>query len=286
MKWSHLPPEYASFIGPRCRKLGVFSSDRWVGGIESDISTVITFEVIDKYLALNGMLGFFITGTVFTNESSEGLRQFTIRDGAVRCAVCSVDDFTAISPFDGVSNRPTFLLIQRDAATEFPVPYRLWSTPSTKRARIRWFSSAAAFLDQAKREDREARPVPGGNGARPWLIGTKAEHMTFAKVFSAGAAVYSARKGVTTDRNGIFWARLLGESSSDSIRVQNAAHIGRTKDIATKTALVEVEHLFPLLRGRGVAPFDAQPEAELRIIVPQRGMHGDPDLPISGPKTF
>jgi hypothetical protein len=44
--------------------------------------------------------------------------------------------------------------------------------------------------------------------------------------------------------------------------------------------------VFPLLRGRGVAPFCAVPEEELRIVVPQRGMHGDPDLADKYPLTY
>jgi len=93
VKWSHLPPEYAAFIKPRCLSLGVFSQDVWVGGIESDISTVITYESIEKWLAPNGVLAFFITGTVFTNPSSQGFRRFKLRNSAVSVRVERVEDF-------------------------------------------------------------------------------------------------------------------------------------------------------------------------------------------------
>ena len=65
VKWSHLPPDYAAFIQPQCRRLGVFSDAVWVGGIEADISTVITYEAVRKWLAPGGRLGFLITGPVF-----------------------------------------------------------------------------------------------------------------------------------------------------------------------------------------------------------------------------
>jgi hypothetical protein len=68
--------------------------------------------------------------------------------------------------------------------------------------------------------------------------------------------------------------------------IQNAADIGRTKGIPQITASVELEHVFPLLRGRGVTPFNAVPEASLRILVPQRDMNGDPELPMTSPHTF
>ena len=90
VKWSHLPPTYAEFIKPLCQAMNVFSEDRYVGGIESDISTVITFRAIIKWLAPSGKLGFFITATVFSNESSQGFRRFEDEDGSPISAVLCV----------------------------------------------------------------------------------------------------------------------------------------------------------------------------------------------------
>jgi hypothetical protein len=104
VKWSHLPPAYAEFIKPLCQAMNVFSEDRYVGGIESDISTVITFQAIRKWLAPAGKLGFFITATVFSNESSQGFRRFEDDDGNPIAAVLRVEDFKTLAPFDGVTN--------------------------------------------------------------------------------------------------------------------------------------------------------------------------------------
>lgn len=283
VKWSHLPPEYANFIGPKCRSMGVFSSDKWVGGIESDISTVITFEAIRKYLLDGGRLGFFITGSVFTNESSEGFRQFSVADGKITGSVEVVEDYTPILPFEGVSNNPSFLVVRRGKQTTFPVTYRVWSAYDDQGKKIRQFSSAKEFKLLASAKNLLAQPVPGGGTTRPWIIGTDAEQKIFEKVFGASSQIYTARKGVTTDRNGIFWIELIQRNGSE-VTIRNAATVGKTKGIPTKKAVVEDKHVFPLLRGRGVKPFSAIPD-DLRIIVPQRGMHGDVDLPISAPKT-
>lgn len=285
VKWSHLPPDYAALIKPHCLALGVFSSDRWVGGIESDLSTVITYEVIDKYLKPAGKLGFFITGTVFTNESSEGFRQFSLYDGKLTCEVLLVEDFTAIAPFDGVTNRPAFLVVRRNGHTQFPVSYRRWSARGSKGETLRYFHSAQEFQQLATPTDLLAAPVPGG-GARPWLIGTAAQHDVFVRVFSSSAQHYAARKGVTTDRNGIFWLHVVKAAGPELVIIANAAGIGRTKGIAAKQSVVEASHIFPLLRGRGVRPFRASPDPDLHILVPQRGMHGDPDLALHSPQTF
>lgn len=283
VKWSHLPPEYAKFIGPKCRTMGVFSSDKWVGGIESDISTVITFETIDKYLADGGKLGFFITGSVFTNESSEGFRQFSIRDGHVTCSVELVEDYTPILPFEGVSNNPTFLVVRRGSNTAFPITYRVWSAFDAQGKKIRSFNNSAEFQSNADSVDFLAQPVPGGGGARPWIVGSAADQKIFEKVFGPSSLVYAARKGVTTDRNGIFWVE-IADAGRHEVLIRNAANVGKTKGIPARKAIIEKEHVFPLLRGRGVSPFVATPD-ELKIIVPQRGMHGDPELVLTAPKT-
>lgn len=287
VKWSNLPKDYAQSIQKHCRGLGVFSTDKWVGGIESDISTVITYQAVKHYLARDGQLGFFLPGSVFTTESSAGFRRFSIDNGSLECRVLLVEDYQEIKPFDGVSNHPTFLMLKRDAATEFPIPYRTWLPDPTVGSNQRTFASAEQFRNATKRIDGIAIPVPGGDGTRPWLVGSTQDQAVFSKVFAATAKPeYKARKGITTDRNGIFWVHATSEVSAGLITVRNAADIGKTKGIPQITAMVESEHIFPLLRGRGVAPFNAVPEADLRILVPQRGMHGDPDLPTASPHTF
>ncbi|MGJ7488764.1 N-6 DNA methylase [Variovorax sp. ZT4R33] len=286
VKWSNLPKDYAHSIQEHCRGLGVFSTDKWVGGIESDISTVITYQAVKHYLARDGRLGFFLPGSVFTTESSAGFRKFSIDNGRLACKVLLVEDYQDIRPFDGVSNHPTFLMIQRDAMSTFPVPYRSWAV-GEGAANQRTYASAEQFRLITQCVEGIAVPVPGGDGTRPWPVGSVQEQAVFAKVFAAGAKPeYKARKGITTDRNGIFWVHATGQCGSGMVTVQNAADIGKTKGIPQVTGNVESEHLFPLLRGRGVAPFNAVPEPELRILVPQRGMHGDPDLPAAFPNTF
>lgn len=287
VKWSNLPKDYAQTIQRHCRGLGVFSKDKWVGGIESDISTVITYQAVKHYLAPNGRLGFFLPGSVFTTESSAGFRRFSVDNGSLPCRVLLVEDYKDIRPFDGVSNHPTFLLMQRDTPTAFPVPYQSWTMGKGNFAGQRTYASAEAFRSTAQRIDGTAVPVPGGDGTRPWLIGSAQEQAVFSTVFAVGAKPeYKARKGITTDRNGIFWVHAVGAVGPELVTVRNAADIGKTKDIPQITATVESEHLFPLLRGRGVAPFNAVPEADLCILVPQRGMHGDPDLPAASPHTY
>lgn len=286
VKWSNLPEEYTRAIQDECRRLGVFSSNTWVGGIESDISTVVTYQAIYRYLAPSGRLGFFLPGSVFTTPSSAGFRKFSVGPEGIECKVLLVEDFDEVKPFDGVTNLPRFLAIQRNATTIFPVIYRKWIPADVPASKLRLSNDAESFRRSARYVDCIALPVPGGDSGRPWLVGSARDQAIYSKIFSGKDRMYQARKGVTADRNGVFWVSEISPRDEKTVTVRNAASIGKTKGIPEITAPIEKEHLFPLLRGQGVKPFCAAPEKELRIIVPQRGMHGDPDLPINAPFTF
>ena len=87
--------------------------------------------------------------------------------------------------------------------------------------------------------------------------------------------------------NGIFFVRVLeNDKASGLCQIENDPTLGKREDVARVRASVEAEHLFPLLRGRGVAAFKAQPDPDYVVLVPQRGMHGDPDLPGDFPAAF
>ena len=286
IKWSNLPAEYTKTIKKSCSELGVFSNDKWVGGIESDISTVITYQAINHYLKDSGVLGFFLPGSVFTTPSSAGFRRFLVGPDKVECKVILVEDYDLIRPFDGVSNLPRFLVVKKRDSTNYPIPYRKWGPGDASLAKIRKAPRASDFKSSAVFQDFQAIPVYGDDNDRPWLIGTKEEHIIFTKIFSSNQPLYTARKGVTADRNGIFWVYELEHTNDSLVLVENAADIGRTTGLPKITALIEDEHLFPLLRGRNVQPFDASPDEKLRIIMPQRGMHGNPNLMTEFPRTF
>lgn len=284
VKWSHLPPEYATFIQPHCRSLGVFSDDVWVGGIEADISTVITYEAVRKWLAPSGRLGFLITGTVFKNQSSQGFRRFTLPAKGIRCRVIEAHDFQQVRPFENANNHPVLFVIERDADLVYPVPYTFWRLPQAARREA--FATTEAFVGAAAREDLMARPVPGTD-AGPWLVGTAVEHTLWPHIFrkpKSPPPVYQARKGVTTDMNGVFFVKVL-DADKTTAKIQNDPTAGRRANIAKITRVVEGTHVFPILRGEDVGVFRAVPADNQAILVPQRGMHGDPDLAATAPKT-
>jgi Putative RNA methylase family UPF0020 len=287
VKWSHLPPAYAEFIKPLCRAMNVFSKDRYVGGIESDISTVITFAAIRKWLAPDGELAFFITATVFNNESSQGFRRFEYNDGEPMAAVQLVEDYKALAPFEGVTNHPALLVLKKGRATEYPVQYCIWS-PGVDGKAGQQFPDSESFRAAARQRCLWARPVPGTDSG-PWLKGSAEEHEVWSSIFDASAdSYYRARKGITTDLNGVYFVRVqpIKHGENDTVWIQNDPAMGRNLEIPQVRRLIEKTHVFPLMRGRGLSPFKAQLDPEFMVIVPQRSMHGDENLLLTAPRTY
>lgn len=288
VKWSNLPSEYADFIKPRCIELGIFSDDSWVGGIELDISPIVTYESIEKYCRQNGKLAFLITGTVFTNESSQGFRRWMFPATSHRRAeafqVLMVEDYKAVKPFDRVNNHPALLVITRNQKpTQYPLPYHLWRLPANRN---RIFRNATEFRRSATMTSVSAKPVPGTD-AGPWLKGRPTDLTLWEYLFDGSNPNYRARKGVTTDANGVYFVHPeIADAGNPTIRVSNDPGLGRRAIPQVSRVRVESDSLYPLLRGQGVKPFKALPDEEYRIMVPQSGMRADSDLPLTQPLTF
>ena len=74
VRWSRLPETYRNRVKGFCNYYGLVSGRGYSGGIESDISTVITFSAADNWLRDGGLIAFLITGTVFKSGSARGFR--------------------------------------------------------------------------------------------------------------------------------------------------------------------------------------------------------------------
>ncbi len=265
VRWSQLPPEYASEIQPYCASLNVFSGDRYVGGIEPDMSAVLTHLSASRWLEPGGRLAFYLPAALFSTESGEGFRRMAGPDGAPIAGFEQVEDLRGLRPFEGVSAPPALALLRGGTATSYPVSWRVVGPGATT--------------------ELQARPIPGTRHG-PWLRGTPADHELWGSLFDAARqADYRARKGVTTDCNGVFFVRTL-ERKPGLVLIENDPCLGRKEGIEHTRAWVEERHVFPLLRGRGLSAFRAVVEPSRCILLPQRGMHGDPDLRVSAPLTW
>ena len=287
VRWSQLPPAYAAAIKPVATGLGLLDGDHYVGGIEADLAAAVTLAAPARWLRPGGRMAFYLTASLFSTPSGRGFRRFIVPEPVGACRVLMVEDLKALAPFEGVSNHPALLLLEAGGATRYPVPYRVRLPAVPKGAAGGDARDGAGFQAATRVQELLARPLPGAPDDGPWLKGSVGQQALWQHLFDAAApAGYRARKGVTTDRNGIYFVRVAVGPAPGLVEIANQPELGRTAAVPRVAAVVEDEHLFPLLRGRGLSPFRAVVEPELRVMVPQRGMHGDPALPDRCPRTF
>lgn len=279
VRWSELPEAYRNTIKAFCKSYNLFSSDRFVGGVESDISTMVLYSAADKWLKDKGTLSMLITRTVFKTESSEGFRCFSIPTTGIKLKVCSVDDFTALRPFDNAVNKPTLLTLKKNhEETVYPVEWRVWTMREPVSPEMTLFE----VKGKTDIEQKVAAPI-GGKGS-PWLTVPPqklAPCLSLTKR-STDTKAYIPRKGICTDLNGVYYGTL-----ADGVFTNSFGEVGKTKGLVPERVRIENALLYPIARGREIGPFSWNGTGKYGII-PQTGMHGFSveDMLLRYPRAF
>ena len=270
LRWSSLPENYRKTIKDFCRVYGLFSSDVFYGGIESDVSTMVLYAAAQKWLKKDGKLAMLITRSVFKSESSEGFRRFALseRESDFFC-VKSVQDFTRLKPFQNATNKTTLIVLSRGSKkTYYPLPWIVWdkNSPFTER------DSLKKVISCTSRSPLVAHPI--SDERSPWLTVPSSQINDCLKMArGANQRNYVARKGICTDMNGVYYGTSKGNRGK-FILFENDPTLGR-KNIPKREHLIEKELIFPIARGREISPFAWQ-YSGLVGILPQKRMTGFP----------
>lgn len=207
VRWSRLPETYRKRVKRFCDYYGLVSGRGYTGGVESDISTVLTFSAVDHWLRIGGRIGFLITSTVFKSASAKGFRLGCLPDSSgVRTD--QIEDLTAIQPFPDVSNETAMYIATKvgsAAEAKFSeVPCRVWNPK--KSTRINPSLSFAEVLEQASFDDGEACPVT--EFGSPLFIGRKADYDEVAVLRGESEYLSQAYRGTVSDLARVFWVKV------------------------------------------------------------------------------
>ncbi len=268
LRWTRLPASYRDTIKDYCIAYGLFSQDTYVGGIETDISTILTYSAIEKWLKPGGVLGFLITQTVFKSMSSQGFRKFQLPDGT-KLQVVEVHDMVELKPFENVANKTAALFLRKGRATSYPVPYIVWE--KTQRVKPRQDMTLAQVQTITRQLHWVASPIYPNGG--PWLTMEPALLPAVQRLI--GQSHFYARKGITSDLNGVYWIEVLSRRADGNFHFRNLHSIGKYS-VAPYEGIIESDLVFPLVRGRDAKPFYVE-DSQIYVIVPQDGMRGYPE---------
>jgi hypothetical protein len=268
VRWTRLPATYRETVKDICERYDIFSTDSWVGGIESDISTVLTYAAVDKWLRPDGRLGYVITQTVFKSKSSEGFRRFVLPDGTPLC-VDSVDDMVTIKPFENAQNRSSVLFLTKGKETNYPVAYREWT--KVRGGALSESASLGEIYKATRQVTLDAFPLAEGNNA--WV--TCPPEDSSAMRAMVGRSGYEGRKCVTSDLNNVYWVQFTGRHRGQLVEIENNLD-AQAQRVKRFKGDVEAGVLFPLVRGRDIDAFHWE-RSDRYIIVPQNGINGFPE---------
>ncbi|HEX9062359.1 MAG TPA: N-6 DNA methylase, partial [Clostridia bacterium] len=219
VNWEYLPKEYKKQTIDLWQYYGLFDfKGRDFSFIKEDISSILTYTVIDRHLRDHGKIGFVIKETLFkSSKHGAGFRKFHLKNSGKDIGVYRVDDLTKIRPFTGVINRTAVLFAEKNKKTEYPVEYKVW-TPTGRKASFSPYASLEEVLKHINFIIKHAKPVDGENNSG-WITIDSDQTSTTQKVL--GLSFYKARTGTFTGgANAIFWLNIL-DSGEDRVKVKN-----------------------------------------------------------------
>lgn len=265
VNWENLPERY------RTETLSLWHYYKFIppGGIRSilgeskmDLSTLMTYVAVDKYVRDSGKLAFVITQSVFkTSGAAHGFRSFKL-PGNIPMKVVHVDDMSELQPFEGATNRTAVLMLQKGQDTRYPVPYTYWRK-SIKGKGIDYDSDLNEVFSIVKRMELSAIPVSSQDRTSSWLTARPKALNSIKKVL--GKSDYEAHAGVYTGgANGVYWMEILTKRPDGLLVIRNLIE-GAKREVDSITTEIEADLVYPLLRGRDVKRWQANPSANILI---------------------
>ena len=293
VNWENLPEDYRDGMKPLWEEYDLFTlsgSAGRLGGGKKDLSMLFVYSAVDNYLEKGGRLGFVITQSVFkTQGAGDGFRQFRYTQTDIRKPTTwhlkplIVHDLSALQVFEGATNRTAVFVCEKTKRPfKYPVKYATWSGPS----RIAQDESLTSVFDATARSRMEAVPIDAIKESSPWLTAPKQALSGIQKVI--GQSDYKAYEGVNTGGlNGCFWIRVLEKRPNGELLIENLHDVGKIKLQHVQT-VIEPDLVYPLLRGRDVKRWYAEPSTYIILAQDPQMKKGIPESEMKSrwPKTF
>ena len=269
VRWSRLPKTYRNRVKQFCNYYGLVSGSGYSRGIESDISTVITFSAADNWLRDGGLVAFLITWTVFKSGSARGFRIGSLPDGA-GLNIRHIEDMTRIQPFPDATNATALYIAQKvrpSSKAKFrKTVCKLWN-PLTGKSRISSSSSLNEVYEVCDIEDGVACPI--GEWGTPLFTGDVKHFKQSAYLRGSSQYLQTSHRGTVSDLARVYWVKVLRfapETNRALIRTLTKEELPKARLIDPVEAWIEADILFPLIRGRNLGRYCAATEGWYQVI--------------------
>ena len=287
VNWESLADEYREATKEVWQNYGLLTGRGQLARMRAgkkDVAMLMLYAAMDNYLKDGGKLGFVITQTVFKSKGAgDGFRRFRLGQEGAHLKVLSAHDLVELQPFEGASNSTAAVVLEKGLPTEYPVRYTLWR--KAKPGRIAVDLSLKEVQERTARTELSARPVNEGELTSPWLTASPAALAALRK--AVGPSAYRAHAGACTWANGVYWLRVLERQPDGFLLVENLHDVGKIK-VKKVQALIEPDFVYPLLRGRDVGRWRAQPSAYILMVQDpvKRTGYEESWLKVTYPQTY
>ena len=265
VNWENLPNDYRQSTAPLWQEYDLFRHKGYkakLGGGKDDVSILMTYVAHDVFLAESGRLGFVITQSVFkTVGGGEGFRSFEYETNGTQWYLppLAVHDLSNLQPFEDATNRTAVLVVgKRQHTFSYPVPYTVWK--KTSPGKIVPELQLKEIKTATTRTNIVAQPVQSQVRSSPWLTAPKQALSGIQKVI--GVSDYRAYAGCCTWLNGVYWINVIETLSTGELLIENLSEVGKVK-VKHVQAVVEPDLIYPLLRGRDVRRWHAEPSTHI-----------------------
>ena len=135
------------------------------------------------------------------------------------------------------------------------------------------------------RTELAAEPVQRQVRTSPWLTVPKRALSGVHKVI--GPSKHKANAGCCTWLNAVYWIRVMDKRPNGDLLIENLHDVGKIK-VKHVQAVIESDLVYPLLRGRDVQRWHAEPSAHIIVANRSDKLAGipEPEMKRRYPKTF
>lgn len=248
INWENLPDEYRHSTIPLWQHYGLFphsGMDTILGKGKKDISMLMTYVAIDRYLRRAGKLGFVLPQSLFkTSGSSQGFRRFILPDNTPFAPIV-VEDMVKLNPFEGTANRTAVAVFAKGGAIRYPVPYQVWSKRHSGRGSEIGFDTPYEEVTKEKITFQAlwAKPVDSDDPTSSWITARRGVHKAFSNLLKPSE--YRAHEGANTGgATGVYWLDVVGKRPEGLVIVTNITETAKKK-VEKVNAAIEADLLFP-----------------------------------------
>ena len=277
VNWESLTQEWRQAAEAEYKRYGLFSLkglESRLGGGKKDNAALFTYAVMDHFLKDKGVLSLVVHVSLFkTSGAGEGFRRFQLGDD-LPFRVREAHDFRSFQPFQThsgmrIKTRTLTFSAVKGEKTRYPIPYFTWE--KTIKGIVPGELTWAEAVKRLASQEMVAVPLRGKHKEgklSPWLTVPKRKLSQCKKIIAPTnyQATYRGRAGLYTHGlNGAYFVDVLDRFPDGSVLVRNMHDVGKIRCPEVQATL-EGDLVYPLLRGRAVARWRAQPAGHVVVV--------------------